>query len=89
VFVPLIRFENTGIFPVPLAGFTLETPAGTLACQANVTLGVVELRVTATELDPLQMDWFATAKVVTGAGFTVMEYVPVVPLQLFAVGIMV
>ena len=77
------------MFPFPLTGLRLETPAGTVACQAKVTLGVVEFKVTATEFVPLQMDWLATAKVVTGAGLTVMEYVPLVPLQLLAVGVTV
>ena len=85
----MVRFVKTGILPLPFTGFTFEIPAGTTACHANVTFGVVEFNATATVFVPLHIDWFATANVVTGAGLTVIEYVPVVPLQLFAVGVTV
>lgn len=69
----MVRFVKTGILPLPFTGFTFEIPVGTTACHANVTFGVVEFKATATVFVPLQMDWFATANVVTGAGLTVIE----------------
>jgi len=69
----LVRFVKTGILPLPFTGLTFEIPAGTTACHANVTFGVVEFNATATVFVPLHIDWFATANVVTGAGLTVIE----------------
>ena len=72
VFAALVTFVKDGMFPLPLAGFTLPMGLGITACQEKVTFGVVELKVTKAELVPLQMDWFAGEKVTTGAGLTVI-----------------
>jgi hypothetical protein len=74
--------EVTLTFPIPKG-----TPLGTL--QEKVTPAVELDSVTRLVFCPEQMVWFKGEKVVTGAGFTVIEYVPVVPLQPFAVGVMV
>jgi len=50
---------------------------------------VVELIVTACELALLHTVWFGIENETAGAGFTVIEYVAVVPLQPFAVGVTV
>ena len=56
VLVALTTLVKAGILPDALVGFTLVTPAGTVACHAKVTPGVVEFNVTAALFAPLQMD---------------------------------
>ena len=73
---------SAGMLSVPVKVVTPVIPVGTKTVQANVTPVVGLVKLTAVVVSPVAITWSASEKLTNGDGFTVIEKVSVVPVQL-------
>ena len=81
---PVVEFisVSAGILSVPVEVVTPVIPVGTETVQANVTSVVGLVKSTAVVVSPVTITWSASEKLTNGDGFTVIEKVSAVPVQL-------
>ncbi len=85
----MVRF-SIGIFPDPFSVNPVTAGEEGVAVQVKLTLpATLELKATAAEGLPEQIDWDAGAAITVGAGFTVMACVALLPGQVPADGVTV